>query len=85
MHCFGFLGFQNKFLKRKNRDHFAPSLDDEEGKEMFLVTSCGDCIKLNTLSRTQIAGVFLNYYCSEMAIKVREIHNFPTLFVSKLS
>ncbi|KAM3183054.1 hypothetical protein ACTXT7_011103 [Hymenolepis weldensis] len=69
--------FQNKFLKRKNKYNVSPSLDNEEGKEMFLVTSCGDCIKLNTLTRTQIAGVFLNYYCGDMAIKT------PTVYVTQ--
>ncbi|VUZ48205.1 unnamed protein product [Hymenolepis diminuta] len=69
-------GFQNKFLKRKNKDDVSPSLADEEGKELFLVTSCGDCIKLSTLSRTQIAGVFLNYYCGEMAITT------PTVYIT---
>ncbi|VDO07146.1 unnamed protein product [Rodentolepis nana] len=55
-------GFQYKFLKRKK------TTGEPEGMELFLVTSCSDSMKLETLSVTQTAGVFLNHYCGDTSI-----------------
>nr|CUU99198.1 hypothetical transcript [Hymenolepis microstoma] len=64
-------GFQYKFFKRKK------ITSEREGKELFLVTSCSDSLKLDTLSVTQIAGVFLNYYCGGTSI------TNPTVYVNQ--
>lgn len=66
------IGFQYEFLKRRKKADNS-TLSEREGKELLLVTSCSDSIELNSLTYTQIAGVFLNYYCSDISLEVKQI------------
>ncbi|VDL19001.1 unnamed protein product [Hymenolepis diminuta] len=65
-------GFQYKFLKHRKKAENS-TLFDRESKELLLVTSCSDSIQLDSLTYTQIAGVFLNYYCSDISLEVKQI------------
>ncbi|KAM3184819.1 hypothetical protein ACTXT7_007624 [Hymenolepis weldensis] len=65
-------GFQYEFLKRQKKAENS-TLSERESKELLLVTSCSDSIKLDSLTYTQIAGVFLNYYCSDISLEVKQI------------